>query len=42
MENWNKSSFDKPIAYYKEFNPEKSVLFNTLAEFENEDCEDED
>ncbi len=42
MENWRKSSFDKPISSYKEFYPEKSVLYNTLVEFESEDCEDED
>ncbi len=42
MENGKKSSFDKPLDSYKEFYPEKSLLFNTLAEFENEYYEDDD
>ena len=42
MENGKKSSFDKPLDSYKEFYPEKSLLFNTLAEFEYEFYEDDD
>ena len=42
MENGKKSSFDKPLDSYIEFYPEKSLLFNTLAEFENEYYEDDD
>ena len=42
MENGKKSSFDKPLDSYKEFYPEKCLLFNTLAEFETKYSEDED
>ena len=42
MENRKNYYYDKPIKSYKEFHPDKSVLYNTLAEFENEFCEDED
>ena len=42
MENWKYNSWNKIYENSKEFHPDKSVLYNTLAEFETEICETDD